>query len=99
MYIYVYKYITLVHIYFTQESDVDFVWLSFCFDQIKSSTPILLCSVSGYDASGRVDDLAAQLGKQCTPIAIGKPNSSSKHVHLSLSLLLCVSSLACVRLC
>ena len=28
--------------------------------------------MSGYDASGRVDDLAAQLGKQCTPIAIGQ---------------------------
>ena len=42
------------------------------FLQIKSNTPILLCSVSGYDASGRVDDLAAQLGKQCTPIAIGE---------------------------
>ena len=39
--------------------------------QVKSSTPILLCSVTGYDASGRVDDLAAQQGKQCTSIAIG----------------------------
>ena len=39
--------------------------------QVKSSTPVLLCSVMGYDASGRVDDLSAQQGKQCTSIAIG----------------------------
>ena len=35
---------------------------------------MLLCSVTGYDASGRVDDMAAQQGKQCTSIAIGKEN-------------------------
>jgi dynein heavy chain 1 len=40
-------------------------------DEIKCNTPILLCSVPGYDASGRVDDLAANQGKQCTSIAIG----------------------------
>jgi hypothetical protein len=31
-----------------------------------------MCSVPGYDASGWVDDLATELGKQLTPIAIGK---------------------------
>ena len=40
--------------------------------QIQASTPVLMCSVPGYDASGRVDDLAAELGKQLTSIAIGK---------------------------
>lgn len=45
--------------------------------QVKSSTPILLCSVTGYDASGRVDDLAAQQGKQCTSIAIGSAEGFS----------------------
>ena len=40
--------------------------------QIKADTPVLLCSVTGYDASGRVDDLAAQQSKQCTSIAIGQ---------------------------
>jgi dynein heavy chain 1 len=30
-----------------------------------------MCSVSGHDASGRVDDLVAQQNKQCTAIAIG----------------------------
>lgn len=41
------------------------------FHQIKANTPVLMCSVPGYDASGWVDDLAAELGKQLTSIAIG----------------------------
>ncbi|KAK6191509.1 hypothetical protein SNE40_003176 [Patella caerulea] len=57
-------------------------------NEIKANTPVLMCSVTGYDASGRVDDLAAELNKQITPIAIGSAegftladkviNSSSK---------------------
>ena len=43
----------------------------FSITQVKSNTPVLLCSVTGYDASSRVDDLATQQGKQCTRIAIG----------------------------
>ncbi|XP_040576126.1 dynein heavy chain, cytoplasmic [Lepeophtheirus salmonis] len=39
--------------------------------QVKASTPILMCSVLGYDASERVDDLAAELSKGMTSIAIG----------------------------
>ena len=39
--------------------------------QMKGSTPVLMCSVPGYDPSGRVDDLAAELGRQMTSIAIG----------------------------
>ena len=31
-----------------------------------------MCSVPGYDASGWVDDLAAEQNKPCTSIAIGK---------------------------
>ncbi|XP_033735277.1 cytoplasmic dynein 1 heavy chain 1-like isoform X2 [Pecten maximus] len=56
--------------------------------QIKASTPVLMCSVPGYDASGRVDDLATELSKQITSIAMGSAegftlaekviNSSSK---------------------
>lgn len=41
-------------------------------DEIKASTPILMCSAPGFDASGRVDDLAAELNKQITSIAIGE---------------------------
>ncbi|XP_038118676.1 dynein heavy chain, cytoplasmic isoform X2 [Culex quinquefasciatus] len=39
--------------------------------EIASNTPALLCSVTGYDASSRVDDLAAELNKQISSIAIG----------------------------
>ncbi|KAL7038933.1 hypothetical protein ACKWTF_009751 [Chironomus riparius] len=39
--------------------------------QLNSNTPALLCSVTGFDASGRVDDLATELNKQISSIAIG----------------------------
>lgn len=39
--------------------------------EIKASTPVLLCSAPGYDASGKVDDLATELSKPITSIAIG----------------------------
>ena len=35
---------------------------------------MLLCSVAGFDASHRVDDLASAMGKPCTPIALGNIN-------------------------
>ena len=38
--------------------------------QIQPATPILMCSVPGYDASSRVDDLATELGKPLTSITI-----------------------------
>ncbi len=40
-------------------------------NEIKANTPILMCSVVGYDASGRVEDLAAETNKQLAAIAIG----------------------------
>lgn len=46
--------------------------------EVKSSTPVLMCSVPGYDASGRVDDLAAELGKSITSIAIGSAEGFSQ---------------------
>ncbi|XP_050295050.1 dynein heavy chain, cytoplasmic isoform X2 [Anthonomus grandis grandis] len=39
--------------------------------EIKANVPVLLCSVPGFDASGRVDDLAAELNKPISSIAIG----------------------------
>ena len=42
------------------------------YSQIKANTPILMCSVPGYDASGRIDDLAAEINKPLTSIAIGE---------------------------
>ena len=46
--------------------------------EMKASTPILMCSVPGYDASGRVDDLAAELNKTITSIAIGSAEGFSQ---------------------
>jgi dynein heavy chain 1 len=46
--------------------------------EIKSNTPILMCAVPGFDASGRVDDLAAELNKQITSIAIGSAEGFSQ---------------------
>lgn len=46
--------------------------LAFCVErEIRSNVPALLCSVPGFDASSRVDDLAAELNKQISSIAIG----------------------------
>jgi dynein heavy chain 1, cytosolic len=40
-------------------------------NEIKANTPILMCSVTGFDASGHVEDLAAETNKQIISIAIG----------------------------
>ncbi|CAM1332552.1 DYNC1H1 (predicted) [Pycnogonum litorale] len=40
-------------------------------NEVKANTPVLMCSVPGYDASGRVDDLFTEMGKTITSIAIG----------------------------
>lgn len=53
--------------------------------EIKAQTPILMCSVPGYDASSRVDDLAAELSKQITSIAIGTLASKLWVLHCCLS--------------
>merc|ERR1711970_253925 len=45
--------------------------------QIEASTPILMCSVPGYDASSKVDDLAAEMNKPVTSIAIGSAEGFS----------------------
>lgn len=61
------------------EKELDF---SACVEkQLTSNTPALLCSVPGFDASGRVDDLAAELNKRISSIAIGK-NTFSLWSHL-----------------
>lgn len=51
------------------EAELDFA--SVVENQLKATVPALLCSVPGFDASSRVDDLAAELGKQIASIAIG----------------------------
>ncbi|XP_046600571.1 dynein heavy chain, cytoplasmic isoform X5 [Neodiprion lecontei] len=51
------------------EAELDFG--SVVENQLKSNVPALLCSVPGFDASSRVDDLAAEQSKQIASIAIG----------------------------
>lgn len=38
---------------------------------MTSNRPVLLSSAIGYDASGRVEDLAVEMGREVTSIAIG----------------------------
>jgi dynein heavy chain 1 len=40
-------------------------------NEVKATTPLLLCSMPGYDVSGRVDDLVTLTNSHCTSIAIG----------------------------
>ena len=54
--------------------------------EVKANTPILLCSVPGYDASGRVDDLVAMTNKPCTSIAIGMSCQMMQFSHFYLTL-------------
>ncbi|XP_069594120.1 cytoplasmic dynein 1 heavy chain 1 isoform X2 [Ranitomeya imitator] len=46
--------------------------------EVKPNTPVLMCSVPGYDASGRVEDLAAEQNSQITSIAIGSAEGFSQ---------------------
>ncbi|XP_043279701.1 dynein heavy chain, cytoplasmic isoform X3 [Venturia canescens] len=56
---------------FMSAAEVEMDFASVVENQLKATVPALLCSVPGFDASGRVDDLAAELGKQIVSIAIG----------------------------
>uniref|UniRef100_A0A8C7FDQ8 Cytoplasmic dynein 1 heavy chain 1 n=1 Tax=Oncorhynchus kisutch TaxID=8019 RepID=A0A8C7FDQ8_ONCKI len=46
--------------------------------EVKPSTPVLMCSVPGYDASGLVRDLAAEENKHITSISIGSAEGFNK---------------------
>ena len=46
--------------------------------EVKAGSPVLLCSAPGFDASGRVDDLATELNRQITSIAIGSAEGFSQ---------------------
>lgn len=41
--------------------------------EVGPQTPVALCSVPGYDASYRVDNLVSGLGIKCTSVAMGSP--------------------------
>lgn len=47
-------------------------------DEVKGATPLLLCASQGFDASARVDDLAAELNKPISAIAIGSAEGFSQ---------------------
>ncbi|GAA5850789.1 hypothetical protein JCM8547_009091 [Rhodosporidiobolus lusitaniae] len=40
-------------------------------DEVQAASPVCLCSVPGYDASYRVDNLVSTSGAKCTPVAMG----------------------------
>lgn len=46
--------------------------------EVKASTPVLMCAAQGFDASARVDDLATELNKPMTSIAIGSAEGFSQ---------------------
>lgn len=46
--------------------------------ELRANVPVLLCSVPGYDASGRVDDLAVELKLPLASIAIGSAEGFSQ---------------------
>ncbi|XP_050702243.1 dynein heavy chain, cytoplasmic-like isoform X2 [Eriocheir sinensis] len=46
--------------------------------EVKANTPVLMCAAQGFDASARVDDLATELNKSITSIAIGSAEGFSQ---------------------
>ncbi|VDP01524.1 unnamed protein product [Soboliphyme baturini] len=62
---------------FMSESEKVFDFGKLVETEVSSQTPVLLCSAPGYDASGRVSDLAVELSKGITPIAIGSAEGFS----------------------
>uniref|UniRef100_A0A915BJF8 Dynein heavy chain, cytoplasmic n=6 Tax=Parascaris univalens TaxID=6257 RepID=A0A915BJF8_PARUN len=47
-------------------------------NEVTSNRPVLLSSAIGYDASGRVEDLAVEMGREVTSIAIGSAEGFSQ---------------------
>ena len=47
-------------------------------EEVKPTNPVLMCSVLGFDASDRVQDLASQCNKPITSIAIGSEEGFSQ---------------------
>ncbi|KAK9719430.1 dynein heavy chain [Basidiobolus ranarum] len=60
---------------FLNQTDLNFK--SLVLEEINSATPISLCSVPGYDASYRVDNLAAEVSSKCTSVAMGSQEGFS----------------------
>uniref|UniRef100_A0A8R1U2J5 Dynein heavy chain, cytoplasmic n=1 Tax=Onchocerca volvulus TaxID=6282 RepID=A0A8R1U2J5_ONCVO len=47
-------------------------------NEVNANRPILLSSAIGFDASGKVEDLAVEIGREVTPIAIGSAEGFSQ---------------------
>ncbi|CAG8466762.1 5969_t:CDS:10, partial [Racocetra fulgida] len=54
---------------FASQTELDFKAL--VLNEVQPTTPISLCSVPGYDASYRVDNLVSDVGVKCTSVAMG----------------------------
>ncbi|CAG8487876.1 5917_t:CDS:10 [Dentiscutata erythropus] len=54
---------------FATQTELDFK--SLVIDEVQPTTPISLCSVPGYDASYRVDNLVNETNVKCTSVAMG----------------------------
>ncbi|CAP31232.1 Protein CBR-DHC-1 [Caenorhabditis briggsae] len=52
--------------------------LSIVDNEVAPSEPVLLCSATGYDASGKIEDLAVETSRQLTSIAIGSAEGFSQ---------------------
>lgn len=64
--------------HFMQVAEKELDLLVIVDNEIQARTPMLLCSVTGFDASGRIDDLAAETSKTLTSIAIGSAEGFSE---------------------
>ncbi|RKP08503.1 dynein heavy chain [Thamnocephalis sphaerospora] len=54
---------------FVNQSELNF--RSLVLDEVRAGMPVALCSIPGYDASYRVDNLAAEVNVRCTSVAMG----------------------------
>ncbi|XP_031789302.2 dynein heavy chain, cytoplasmic isoform X5 [Nasonia vitripennis] len=63
---------------FMSAAETELEFSSVVENELQSSIPALLCSVPGFDASSRVDDLAAEFGKPIVSIAIGSAEGFSQ---------------------
>ncbi|CAG0913348.1 unnamed protein product [Notodromas monacha] len=63
---------------FMQVADKEPNLLQIVDHEVQCRTPLLLCSVPGFDASGRIDDLAAETSKALSSIAIGSAEGFSE---------------------
>lgn len=52
-------------------AQTDYNFRSVVMDEVQASTPVSLCSIPGYDASYKVDNLVAEVNAKCTSVAMG----------------------------